>query len=114
MGADMAAGYVRRMIEKETTGWGDTNRALHRISAKYQLSYHTLNNLRTGRSKTVEASIFNKIRGAYLSCCLRHLDKLQQEIAIEKAKGLDDTFDDLASEAEMLAALVEKKRALMR
>jgi alpha-tubulin suppressor-like RCC1 family protein len=112
--ADMAAGYVRSMIEKETAGWGDTSNALHRISAKYQLPFHTLINLRTGRSKTVEHTIFNKIRGAYISVCLRQLEKLQHEIAIEKAKGSDDAFEDIASEAEMLAALVEKKRALMR
>ena len=112
--ADMAAGYVRRMIERETTGWGDTNRALHRIAAKYKLPYHTLNNLRTGRSKTVDATIFQRIRWGYLSMCEHQLSKLAHEIATEKAKG-HDTFDDIAREAEILASRVEeRKRALMR
>jgi hypothetical protein len=109
-----AADYVRRMIATETCGWGDTSQALRRIATKHGISYHTLNNIRTGRIKTVGATIFQKIHGAYISTCLRQIEKLQHEIAVEKAKRADDTFDDLASEAEMLAALVEKKRALMR
>jgi hypothetical protein len=31
--ADQAAGYVRRMIEHETRGWGDQDNALHRIAS---------------------------------------------------------------------------------
>ena len=110
-----AADYVQRMIATETSGWGDTSQALRRIAAKHGISYHTLNNLRTGRAKTVDVTVFQKIRGMYLDVCVRQLTKLQHEIAVERAKNNNDTFDDLAREAESLASRVEaKKRALMR
>lgn len=63
--AEIASGYVRRMVENETRGWGDTENALSRLEAKYGVSFWTLNNLRTGRAKTVEATLFNRIKAAF-------------------------------------------------
>jgi len=104
--ADVATGYVRRMVEKETRGWGDQNSALHRIGDRYRLPFWTLNNLKTGRAKTVEAGLFDRIRAAYLDLCERQVRQLQHEIEIEKAKAEDAPFEDLAREAEELAARV--------
>ena len=55
--ADVAAGYVRRMVEKETRGWGDQEGALGRLEARYGLPFWSLNHIRTGRAKTVEAGL---------------------------------------------------------
>ena len=112
--AEMAAGYVRRMVECETRGWGDQENALNRLEQKYGLSFWTLNNLRTGRAKTVEAGVFARIRGAYLDLCERQVAKLQHELAIEKALNSDDSLEDLESEARRLAAQIEKARAKRR
>jgi hypothetical protein len=109
--AQAATVYVRRMIEEEARGWGDNDNALSRLGARYGLPYWTLNNLRTGRAKTVEAGVFSRIRAAYLDVCERQVAKLQHQIAIEKATGSDDTFDDLAREAESLVARIKAKRA---
>jgi hypothetical protein len=105
--ADLATGYVRRMIEKETRGWGDQNNALHRLGNRYGLPFWSLHNIRIGRAKTVEAGLFDRIRAAYLDLCERQVRQLQHEIEIEKAKGGGDaSFEDLAREAEELAARV--------
>jgi hypothetical protein len=37
--AEVASGYVRRMVENETRGWGDTDNALNRLEAKYGLPF---------------------------------------------------------------------------
>lgn len=112
--AEMAAGYVRRMVEHETRGWGDQEGALARVEARYGLPFWSLNNLRTGRAKTVEAGLFSRIRGAYLDLCERQVAKLQHEISIEKALNEDDTLEDFESQARRLAAKIEAARATRR
>lgn len=109
-----AGGYVRRMVEKEAHGWGDQAPAQGRIEAKYGIPYWTLERLRTGRAKTVEAGLFARIRGAYLDLCERQVAKLQHEIAIEKALNEDDSLEDLERAAADLLARVEAKKAALR
>jgi hypothetical protein len=70
------------------------------------LSYWTLNNLRIGRAKTVEASIFNKVRSAYLDFCERQIAQLQHELELEKIGNPDADMEDLVSEATQLLAKV--------
>lgn len=113
--AELATGYVRRMVEKESRGWGDQEGALGRLEARYGLPFWAMNNIRTGRAKTVEAGIFARIRGAYLDLCERQVAKLQHEISIEKALNEDDTLEDLEREARALAArIAAKKQERMR
>lgn len=112
--AEMAAGYVRRMVESETKGWGDQENALARLEARYGLPFWSLNHIRTGRAKTVEAGLFARIRGAYLDLCERQITKLQHEIAVEKALNQDDSLQDLEREAEALAARIAAKKAARR
>lgn len=69
--AEVASGYVRRMVEAETRGWGDQDNALSRLEARYGLPFWSLNNIRTGRAKTVEAGLFARISGARISTCAR-------------------------------------------
>lgn len=109
--AELAAGYVRRMVEKESRGWGDSDSALSRLGARYQLPYWTLNHLRTGRAKTVEAGLLSRIRAAYLDLCEKQVQILQHEISIEKALTTDDAIEDLEREASALAARVAAQKA---
>jgi len=108
---DTAGTYVRRMVEREAKGWGDQANAQQRIEARYGLPFWTLEHLRTGRAKTVEAGLLARIRGAYLDLCERQVSKLQHEIAVEKALNEDDTLEDLEREARRLAARIAKKKA---
>ncbi len=108
--AQTAGGYVRRMVERETRGWGDQSGAQQRLEARYGIPFWSLEHLRTGRAKTVEAGLFARIRGAYLDLCERQVAKLQHEIAIEKALNEDDTLEDLEREAARLAARIQAKK----
>jgi hypothetical protein len=111
---ETAGMYVRRMVESETRGWGDQGNALSRLEARYGLPFWSLDNLRSGRAKTVEAGLFARIKAAYLDLCERQVVKLQHEIAIEKAINEDDSLEDLESEARRLAALIETKKAAIK
>lgn len=108
--AEMASGYVRRMVEKEVRGWGDQENALMRLQQRYSLPFWSLQNLRTGRAKTVEAGLFSRIRAAYLDVCEQQVRQLQHEISIEKALHSDDTIEDIEREAAQLAARVAAKK----
>ncbi len=112
--AEVATGYIRRMVEKEGRGWGDQSTALDRLGRRYGLSYWTLNNLRTGRAKTVDAGVFARIRAAYIDLCERELAKLQHELSVARTTTQDDTFEDLAREAEDLASRIAEKKAVRK
>ena len=107
--AQLAAGYVRRMVETETRGWGDTDNALSRLEAKYGLPFWTLNNLRTGRAKTVEATLFNRIRAAFADQCGRHAARLLHEAEIAMAVNTDDDLATIADEIRALAARLSSR-----
>ena len=111
---ETASAYVKRMVERETKGWGDQENALTRLEARYGLPFWSLDHLRTGRAKSVEAGLFQRIRAAYLDLCERQVAKLQHEIAIEKAIQGDDSMEDLAREAETLLARIAEKRNALR
>ena len=102
--AQVASGYVRRMVENETRGWGDQDNALSRLEAKYGLPFWTLQNLRTGRAKTVEASLFNRIKAAFVDQCGRHAARLLHEAEMAKVGNPDVDLDDIENQIRALAA----------
>jgi hypothetical protein len=102
--AQVASGYVRRMVENETRGWGDTDNALNRLEAKYGLPFWTLQNLRTGRAKTVEASLFNRIKAAFVDQCGRHAARLLHEAEMAKAGNPDVDVAAIEDQIRALAA----------
>lgn len=106
--AEVATGFVRRMVENETRGWGDRNNALSRLEAKYGLPYWSLENLRTGRAKTVEATLFNRIKAAFVDHCGKHAARLLHEA--EMAKAIDPDVD-VAGIEDQIRALVAKLEA---
>jgi hypothetical protein len=106
-----AQGYVRLMIETEAKGWGDQTNALSRIEQRYGLSFWSLNNLRTGRAKTVEAGLLQRIRRAYVDMCERQIARLAHEVELERARDANAVDQDLAAEIERLAAKVRASKA---
>ena len=79
-----------------------------RVEAKTGIGYWTLWSLRYRRRdlKTIAADQFTRIRNAYLATCQRQLAALQHEIAVEEARCGNDAFEDLAAQAELLAARI--------
>ncbi len=108
--ATEARGYVLRLVENEVRGWGDTDNALSRLETRYAIPFWSLNNIRTGRAKTVEAGLFARIRAAYLDQCERQIALLQHQLAVEKALG-DDSHEDIAAEVQGLAERIKARRA---
>ncbi len=115
--AEVASGYVRRMVENETRGWGDQDNALTRLEARYGLPFWSLQNLRTGRAKTVEASLFNRIKSAFVDHCGKHAARLLHDAEMAKEANVDvaDIEDQIrALVARLEAAKADQKRAAVR
>lgn len=114
MSAATASAYVRRMVELESRGSGDTERALRHIEAHFGLPYWPMWHLRKGKAKTVDAALFERIRLAYLAFCERKVAALQAELENEKAIAPDDDLATLEAAASELAAKIAEAKARRR
>ena len=107
---ETATGYVNRLMRAEVTGWGDQKNAVQRLATRYRLPFWSLENLRTGRSKTVDAGLLTKLRWAYLDLVERQIAKLQHELAVERAMTSNDALDRIETEAADLLARLQAAR----
>lgn len=69
---------------------------MHRLEARYGIGFWQLSHLRSGRAKSVDLSLYARIRGAYLDYCERQISTLQHELEIEKAMNAD--YPDVGGE----------------
>ena len=112
MSARIATEQINKMVGLESRGWGDQAQALKRIAFRYDLNHGTLDNLRTGRVKTILADLRDDIRRAYLDMLERQVKRWEVEIAVERAKGtIDDDLRDMELEAQAFRKRIEARRA---
>ena len=107
--ANAATVYVRRMVENESRGWGDQENALHRLEKRYGLPFWSLENLRKGRAKSIEASMFEKIREAFVDHCRRQAKRLLHDA--EMVRRLGEPNDDVATIEDQIRALAARLEA---
>lgn len=101
---------IDKMVQMESRGWGDQANALGRIAKKYKVPAGTLDNIRTGRTKTVLEDIGDAIRLAYLDMLTRQVRKWQRELELERRAGhVDDDLENMEREAEDLSARLETR-----
>lgn len=110
MSAPVASRYVHKLVKAERDHAPDEDAALEAIARRTKVGKWTLHNLKRGRAKTVDASIFERIRTAYLDWCERQLAALQHEIAIAREATPDAHFLDLDDEVARLRARLADAR----
>lgn len=113
MTIDAASDYARSLVELETRG-SDTDAALHRLEQRYGISANQIQHLRSRRAKSCDVSLFARLRAAYLDLCERQVNKLQHQIAIEKATQDDDDLRDLEAAAAVLAEKIAQRKARLK
>jgi hypothetical protein len=103
-----ASGFIRRMVHIESGGWGDEAAALRRIARESKLSFWTLNNIRIGRAKSVNADVRDRIRLAFIEHCRSEAARLLHEAETAAAKGnKNDVLEGIADQIRALAAELE-------
>ncbi|MCO6050872.1 hypothetical protein NGM99_13895 [Mesorhizobium sp. RP14(2022)] len=106
--ATESADYVRRMVKAESGGWGDEAEALKRIATKIKLSFWTLNNLRTGRAKTVNGDVQDRIRSFFIEHCRSHAERLLHDADMAAKRGHDnDALRGIEDEIRALEARIK-------
>jgi hypothetical protein len=110
-----AAGYIRRMVERETAGNGDVENAVKRLARKHGLSFWQIMHLRAGRAKSITVDAFAAIRKAYVEHCEAEIRALQREIDRDREQyGGQHDLLDLGTEIAALAAKVQKEKQRMQ
>ncbi|RWX78290.1 hypothetical protein EPK99_06575 [Neorhizobium lilium] len=111
MSTAVASEYVRRMVERETSGNGDIDNAVRRLARKYDLSFWQIMHLRAGRAKSITIDAFTSIRRAYIDYCEAEVRALQEEIKRDRER-YEENHDlrDLENEAQALAEKVRLAR----
>lgn len=107
---DRASGYAKKLFEMRVKGWGDAPRAVSDCARRSNMSPRSYERLMKGETKDPSMTIFGRVRKAYLDYCHEQIERLQHEIAIEMTRSGDESFEDLAAEAEALAAKIEAAR----
>lgn len=106
---DIASHYGRKAVEIESRGNGDQLNALERVGRECGLKARALRRIINGET-TPTVPVFFRIRAAYLAVCERQIRRLEQEIAIEKARFGDASFEDLDREIQTLAEKVRQAK----
>lgn len=98
-----AVKYAKRMVEIESRGNGDQINALERVGREVGLKARALRRIINGETVPT-LTIFARIREGYLNVCERQIQKLQHEIAVERARHEDDDFSDFDNKIAALGA----------
>lgn len=100
-----------RIVKLAAAEGADKTTALKTVARRTDLNFWTLHNIQRGRAKTVDASIFERIRTAYLDWCERQIAALQHEITIAREATPDADFLDLDDEIARLRTRVADARS---
>ena len=106
---DLARDYGRKMLEMESRGNGDQLNALDRIGRLVGMKPRAVRRLINGETQPT-LSVFARMRSGYLDLCERQINRLQHEVAVEKARFGDAAFADLDHEISALAHKVQQAK----
>lgn len=104
--------FARKMFERESTGWGDEERALKKVARRCGMTASSFKRLIKGQRKVIDGRLIGRIRGSYLDFCLSLITQLQDEVkAIEEVHGHAAVADILA-DVEALEAKARSAKAI--
>jgi hypothetical protein len=102
------AGYIRRLVQIERQVWGDEASALRKVARGCRLSFWTLNNIKIGRAKTVNADVRDRVRAYFINNLREHAARLIHEAETAAKMGQsNDALAGIEREIRALAARLE-------
>ena len=106
---ELARDYGRKMLEMESRGNGDQLNALERIGRVVGLKPRAVRRILNGETQPT-LSVFARLRSGYLDLCERQINRLQHEVATEKARFGDAAFAGLDHEIQALADKIHRAK----
>ncbi|KQV83269.1 hypothetical protein [Rhizobium sp. Root1220] len=107
---DRASSYAKKLFQMIVKGWGDAPLAVEECAKRSRMSERSFERLMKGETKDPRLTVLGRVRGAYLEFCHEQIARLQHEIHIEMTRNSDGSFEDLAAEAEALAAKIRQAK----
>ena len=102
---------VTALVNVEAASTGDLEVAMKSVARRTGIGFWTLANIKRGRAKKCDATVFDRVKDAYLELCQRQLAALQHEITLIHEANPDAALDDLVDEATRLAARLADARS---
>ena len=106
---ELARDYGRKMLEMESRGNGDQLNALERIGRVVGLKPRAVRRILNGETQPT-LSVFARLRSGYLDLCEKQINRLQHEVATEKARFGDAAFAGLDHEIQALADRIHRAK----
>lgn len=107
MSASEASVFVRQMIHREARGPGDYENAMQRLEARYGIGFWTLDHLRKRKAKSVDVSLYARIKAAFADHCGRQASRLLAEAKSMQSVEPNEDVAAIQREIEALAARLE-------
>ncbi len=98
---------ARRMIERESRGYGDQMNAYEKVAERCGMSARQLRRFLSGEIKNPGFRLLEGIRTGWIGLWQAEIKKLQRELDAQKARFGSDHFVDLEAEAQALAQKLE-------
>jgi len=98
---------ARRMIERESRGYGDQMNAYEKVAERCGMSARQLRRFLSGEIKNPGFRLLEGIRTGWIGLWQAEIKRLQRELDAQKARFGSDHFIDLEAEAEALAQKLE-------
>jgi hypothetical protein len=109
--ANEAGGFVRRMVARESRGWGDQLEAQRRLETLYGVPFWSMEHLRTGKAKSCETSLYLRIKSAFIDHCGKQAARLLHEAETAKKVTQDVNLDDIENQIRALQARLDDAKA---
>ncbi|WP_155257508.1 hypothetical protein [Rhizobium leguminosarum] len=102
---------ARRMIEKESRGYGDQMNAYEKVSERCGMSARRLRRFLSGELKDPGVRFLLGIRSGWISLWQEEIQKLQRDLKAHEERYGSEHFVDIKAEAEALAQRLEIAKA---
>lgn len=93
--------WAGELVERESRGRGDSEKAMRRLEAKYGIPWRTFWALKYRPPTDIFISTYMRLRSAYVAECERQMRLLNHDLQIAKAKGLADSPVVASAEAAL-------------
>ncbi|NTF67944.1 hypothetical protein [Rhizobium rhizogenes] len=98
---------ARRMIERESRGYGDQMNAYEKVADRCGMSARQLRRFLSGEIKNPGFRLLEGIRVGWIGLWQAEIKRLQRELDTQKARFGSEHFVDIEAEAEALAQRLE-------
>ena len=102
---------ARKMLERESRGYGDQLNAYQKVAERCGVTARQLRRFLSGEIKRPDFDLIQGIRVGWINLWEEQIRKMQADLDIQKARFGSDHFTDLEADVQALASKIETAKA---